>query len=49
MMEYGLAGSKDTNNVATKLESHREIWEIYAQDFTSGLQAREKQFFKIVS
>ena len=37
MMEYGLADSKDANDLATRLESLEKAGKIYAQDFTSGL------------
>ena len=46
MMEYGLAGSKDTNNVATKLESHREIWENLCPGFHKWFASKRKAIFQ---
>ena len=46
MMEYGLAGSKDTNDVATKLESLREIWENLCPGFHKWFASKRKAIFQ---
>ena len=46
MIKYGLADTKDVNELAIRLESLRESWEIYAQDFTGDLINKRKVIFQ---
>ena len=47
-IRYGLADSKDFNNLATRLESLRESWKNLCPGFQKWFVNKKKQFFKIV-
>ena len=46
MTEYGLAHSKDVNNLVTKLKSLRESWEILCPGFNKCFVNKTKAIFQ---
>ena len=46
MIEYGLPDSKDANDLATRLDSHRESWENISPGFHKWFVGKRKAIFQ---
>ena len=46
MVEYGLPDSKDANDLATRLDSHRESWENISPGFHKWFVSKRKAIFQ---